>query len=149
MFFFFFTHRWILVSIFFKSLFQVSFINFSSVVGSKSNVDVGFIIKFRSLRCKWLEEESFLELTKQNRVWHINNSPIGFIYLQKTFRTIFLNIFNQLFTFDLKFFWWFNLARVGPLTPKVTHILKYCRHWVHFKFWYFNIKFRHRTATNF
>ena len=89
---------------YFSSLFQVSLINFSSVVGSKSNVDVGFIIKFRSLHWKWLEEESFLELTKQNRVWHINYSPIGFIYLQKTFRMIFLNIFNQLFAFDLKFF---------------------------------------------
>ena len=117
--------------------------------GSKSNVDVGFIIKFRSLHQKWLEEESCLELTKQNRVWHINYSPIGFIYLQQMFRTIFPNIFNQLFSFDLKIFWWFNLTRVGLLTPKVTHILKYCRHWAHFKFWYFNIKFQHRTATNF
>ena len=103
-FFIFFTHRWISVSIFFKSLFQVSLINFSSVVGSKSNVDVGFIINFRSLCQKWLEEESFLELTKQNQVWHINYSPIGFIYLQQMFRTIFLNIFNQLFAFDLKIF---------------------------------------------
>ena len=102
--FFFFTHRWISVSIFFKSLFQVSLINFSSVVGYKSNVDVGFILKFMSLRRKWLEEESFLELTKQNRVWHINYSPIGFIYLQKTFRTIFPNIFKPLFAFDLKIF---------------------------------------------
>ena len=149
MFFFFFTHRWISVSIFFKSLFQVSLINFSSVVGSKLNVDVGFKIKYRSLHPKWLEEESFLELTKQNWVWHINYSPIGFVYLQKTFRTIFPNIFNQLFAFDLKFFWWFNLARVRLLTPKVTHILKYCGHWAHFKFWYFNIKFGHRTATKF
>ena len=102
--FFFFTHRWISVSIFFKSLFQVSLIKFSSVVGSKLNVDVGFIIKFRSPHWKWLEGESFLELTKQNRVWHINYPPIGFIYLQKTFRSIFLNISNQLFTFDLKIF---------------------------------------------
>ena len=75
-----------------RAFFHVSWINFSSVVGSKSNVDVGFIIKFRSLCRKWLEEESLLELTKQNQVWHINYSPLGFIYLQKTFRTIFLNI---------------------------------------------------------